>query len=142
MKEFIILVGAPGSGKTTYCEKNLKGYIRVSQDDQGKIGQWEIFEEAIKIEAPLIVVDRMNTTKEQREKYLVFAKDRGYTTKIINFVQVPYEVCLKRVIERENHPTIKKGDERTARIAISTFFSQYENVLSNEADEIEFISDY
>lgn len=34
MKEAILFIGLPGSGKTTYIEKNYKsGYIKVSADD-------------------------------------------------------------------------------------------------------------
>ena len=33
-KEAIILIGSPGSGKSTFCENNLitRGYIRINQD--------------------------------------------------------------------------------------------------------------
>ena len=43
-------------------------------------------------------------------------------------------MCLERCLARENHETIK--DEKTARSALSTFFTKYERVQDNEADEV------
>jgi len=137
-KELILLVGPPGSGKTTYCKEVLPESFRISQDDQGKEEHWGAFQEAIQEGVQSIVIDRMNYTVEQRLKYLNIAKTNNYKTKIINFSRVPFDICLRRTVEREDHPTIKKGDMNTSRMAISNFFRQYENIGDTESDEIIF----
>lgn len=136
MKQIIILVGPPGSGKSTLAkEYEAKGYIRVSQDDQGKLNHMSVFGSAIFANRD-IVVDRMNFDKKQREKYFTPAKLAGYKTKIIVLHQ-PQAVCLERMLKREGHPTIT--DEKGARSALHTFFTKYERSTQDEADEVEFV---
>ena len=104
-KQLILMVGPQGSGKTTYCEARLKGYLRVSQDDQGK-DHIKILENALKAGEPRIVVDRINFDRWQRGRYLRAAKRQGYATKIL-WLNEDKEECAKRCRERRKHPTLK-----------------------------------
>lgn len=133
--KLVILVGPPGSGKSTLAKsyENL-GFVRISQDDQGKTEHIALFEEAIR-EGRDIVVDRMNFNKPQRERYLAPARKAGYET-FISVLQVPKEECRARVLQRENHPTIK--DEYDAANALSFFFKSYERPTKDEADMVVF----
>lgn len=131
MKELIILVGPPGSGKSTYAKQFLS-HVYVNQDSQGKIEHRHLFNIALS-NGSSIVVDRLNFNKEQRSRYLEPAKLAGYTTTIIVLHQ-PYQSCLERCKERLNHESIK--DEATAHKAISMFFKRYERVEDLEADTI------
>ena len=140
MPKIKILVGCPGSGKSTYATNMIENdgdhgaaTVRVSQDDQGKTGHMEIFERALNNRQD-IIVDRMNFDKAQRNRYLDPAKKAGYETKIVVF-HVPLQTCLDRANARENHPTIK--DSATASKAINFFFSAYERVSDDEADVVE-----
>jgi len=45
-----------------------------------------------------------------------------------------YDTCLKRILLRENHSTIK--DERTAKLALGSYFKDFEDISYDEADEI------
>lgn len=138
MKKLMILVGPPGSGKSTFaldqCLDNSHMY--VNQDLQGKEVHIKFFDECIRL-GENIVVDRMNFSKEQRAKYLDKAKEQCYKTEIHVFCE-PYNRCLENCLERENHPTIPKGDEDTARAALDMFFKKYERPTSNEAASIKF----
>ena len=127
----IVLVGPQGSGKTTYCKNHLSNYTHINQDILGK-QHWKIFTSEVFIKTPYIVVDRINHTKNQRKKYLSLAKSNGYKTKII-FLNLSFNVCLKRVLERKNHPI---DNEKTANIAIKTYFKQFEEITEDEADQI------
>lgn len=136
MAKMILMCGPPGSGKSTLAKKlESEGFVRVSQDDQGKSGHQELFRESIRAGKD-VVVDRMNFNKQQRNDYLVTAKAANYETEI-RVVHEPYEVCLDRALNRQGHPTIT--DEKGARSAIQTFFTKYERPLAGEADVLTFI---
>lgn len=135
MKQLIILVGPPGSGKSTLAKQyEADGYVRISQDDQGKVGHHMAFELAMMKEQN-IVVDRMNFSRQQRAPYLAI-KAAGYETHIV-VIHVPRSECFARMKIRLDHPTIK--DESAANSALNTFFSKYEKPLEGEADNIKFV---
>lgn len=136
MKQLIVLVGPPGSGKSTLAKQyEAEGYVRVSQDDQGKAGHAAAFADAI-FDGSNIVVDRMGFSKEQRERYIHVGKQNGYETHII-VIHLGRSECYKRVMAREGHPTIK--DSSAANSALNTFFSKYEKPQTGEADNIKFV---
>lgn len=131
MPKLAILVGPPGSGKSTLSkEMESEGYLRVSQDDQGRPEYLSVFRDAVDAKKD-IVVDRMNFTKPQRKDFMILAP--GYDTEIIVLHQ-PYKVCLERMIKREGHPTIK--DVGSAKSALHMFFSKYERVEDDEANAV------
>lgn len=144
-KEIVILVGPPGSGKTTTAEGLMSDAwdvgiktSRISQDDQGKQGHMDLFESALKNEIPLIIVDRMGFSKDQRDRYIIPARKAGYKVKIIVH-HVPHQVCYDRMMARENHPTINGEDQEKSKIAksaLGTFFKQYQRVTDDEADVV------
>ena len=134
----IILVGPTGSGKSTTAKdlENQHGYVRISQDDDGKIGHMIKFQEALKDKKD-IVVDRLNFVKEQRDRYLIPAKELGYNTHIA-VLHENRDECIKRCIKRiGSHPTIKS--EESALTAIDMFFRKYEKPTASESDTLEFI---
>ena len=133
MSQLILLVGPPGSGKTTLATTEFQGYHRVSQDDQGKEGHKEIFNKLL-TEGHNIIVDRINHTQEQRSRYLLPAKEAGYQTKIVVLHQ-PFSECLERCSNRTDHPSIKSRE--TASKALHGFFKAYERVTDHEADVVD-----
>lgn len=133
MKNLILMVGPPGSGKSTFSkEYTALGYTYVNQDSQGRVMHKHLFDSAI-VAGEDIVVDRMGFTKEQRTRYLSLAKAAGYTTRVI-VLHESYETCFARCIARQDHETIK--DEHAAHSALDMFFTKYERVQDNEADEV------
>ncbi|MCX9024649.1 MAG: AAA family ATPase [Candidatus Methanoperedens sp.] len=132
MSKLTLLVGPPGSGKSTLAKKYAgAGFVYVNQDSQGK-QHLAVFEEALR-EGRDIVVDRLNFSKAQRDRYLEPAKAKRYETAIIVLHQ-PYKVCLERMLKREGHETINNED--SARSALGMFFSKYERVQDSEADTV------
>lgn len=132
MPEILILCGPPGSGKSTLRRLYPK-HVAINQDELGKEGHLNAFNDASEAHHD-ILIDRMNFSKQQRERYLKPAKEVGYKTKII-VLHENYDTCLKRMKLRENHPTIK--DEETSKKVLNFFFSKYERVEDNEADIVE-----
>lgn len=136
MPKLTLLVGPPGSGKSTWAKSLIYddsdhglATAYINQDLQGSDHLF-LFECALN-NGKNIVVDRMNFNKAQRSRYLDLACASNYETEIVVLHQ-PYQVCYERVIARENHPTIK--DEKSARGALHTFFTKYERVQDDEAD--------
>lgn len=142
MKKIILFVGPPGSGKSTMADGLLMddgdhgmNTAYVNQDSQGKNGHMKKFEQALN-EGKNIIVDRMGFNYEQRSRYLKPAKELGYETEI-RILYVPYKVCLERAIKRieTGHPTVT--DEASAHSAVNFFFSKYDIVGQDEADQIK-----
>ena len=130
----VILVGPPGSGKSTLSQEYDKGgFIYVNQDTQSK-EHLHLFDMAV-IDGRNVIIDRMNFNKMQRSRYLDIAKKNGYKTHIIVLHQ-PRKICFERCMARKDHPTIK--DASAANNALNTFFSKYERPTLDEADTVEF----
>lgn len=132
MPKCIILVGPPGSGKSTFAKElvQIHDAIYINQDSQGKEEHKRIFDYALKFNQN-VIVDRMNFSKEQRERYLVPAKAAGYDTSI-HIIHESFDVCVERMKLRTDHETIK--DEATARKVLHFFFTKYERVEDSEAN--------
>jgi predicted kinase len=138
MPKLIMLVGPPGSGKSTFAKNiinNILGpdaYTYVNQDSQGKLEHMNIFRDAMD-SGFNIIIDRMNFNRVQRLGYIEQARKVGYEIFIHVFHQ-PYAVCLERASKRKDHETIK--DEETAKKAIGFFFKSYERVEDWEANKV------
>lgn len=135
-KHLLMLVGPAGSGKSTMARQICANgeYTHINQDAQGR-QHFTLFEKTI-AEGKSVLIDRMNFTKVQRNKFLDLAKANGYATRIMVLHQ-PYAVCLERCLKREGHETIK--EESAARSALNMFFSKYERVEDQEADVVHRI---
>lgn len=134
MKNLMIMVGPPGSGKTTYSQ-NLTGYLRISQDDDGKFGHLDLFINCLR-HGESMIVDRMNMTKAQRNTYLRKAKEYGFSTEIV-VIEEPFQTCLYRCFARKDHPSLT--NEQEIRGALMGFYQSYERPEQGEADKITFL---
>ncbi len=119
---FIIFVGIPGAGKTTYA-KYLEMFIpalRVATDDiklyyidndytyttqQLFQSQREIFHKCVK-EQVNIISDSNSATKEHRNKLKVFAKSHGYTP-IVIYCCAKNSTIRKRINQRKKIKRMK-----------------------------------
>ena len=76
----IVLMGLQASGKTTFFERYLKdrGYVHINLDTL-KTRNREILEISRCLESGLCyVIDNTNPTKDDRQRYIDPAKDKGY----------------------------------------------------------------
>jgi len=133
--ELIILVGIPGSGKSTLTEE-LKGKT-VSSDSLRKylFGQEEIVQHDILvfqlckfiIEYYLkkkwsVTFDATNTKKARRREYIEIAKELGAKVRII-WVDCPLKVALER------------NSNRYRKVPIEVIYSLYKGFEPPSLDE-------
>jgi predicted kinase len=129
------MVGLPGCGKTTRALRDFPDYTRISQDEQGA-HHFNLFKQAID-KSQNVIVDRCNHTKDQRSKYLDYAKASGYKTTLLVMQGSSIDDLIRAIGRREDHPTIKKDADNILDI-LATFKLQYQRPRNNEADEVWF----
>lgn len=128
MKRLILLVGIPGSGKTTLSKKlSEKGYTTISADairqelygDEAEQGDpkevFDVFYERmdkILSSGADLVVDNTNLKAQYRQEITERAKPFGYENPQIWVLDTPLSICLKRNSLRDR----KVGDDIVANM--------------------------
>lgn len=106
----VILVGIPGSGKSTFSRKLVEqapNYVRVNQDTikGGRRGSREqciaAAREALS-HSQNVIIDRCNVEASQRRDFTQIAKELGCRCYCV-VLNLPSEVCKKRAAERIEH---------------------------------------
>jgi len=111
----LILVGLPGSGKSTVAkELERAGWLRANQDELGSAESCKkVISKGLKHDEN-VVLDRCNVMIKERKMFISEAKrDFGVTQVECLYFDISPEECKRRVAERTNHPTLspENGDE-------------------------------
>eukprot|EP01051_Picozoa_sp_SAG22_P007772 SAG22_NODE_559_length_9115_cov_4.969720_6_plen_385_part_00 len=127
----IVLVGMPGSGKSTFCAALSSelaaqraeaaglpagvyaGPVRVSQDDLGGRKPCVMLAEAALGLGHSLLIDRCNFDEQQRAHWLKLRRGPAVAAPLlvaVNF-RTPAAVCKQRVNARVGHPTLGPGAE-------------------------------
>lgn len=128
-----IMIGIQGSGKSTFCNKCLAGFIRINLDTLHTRNKENIaINEAI-AEKKSLVIDNTNTTTGERAKYILAGKEAGY--RIIGFfMQSKLQDCIARNKQRD-------GKERIPNNAIAFTSGKMEIPSYDEGfDAMYFVS--
>lgn len=133
-REVVILVGMQGAGKTFYCETELPAYERISQDEGPRTytGILLRLKELLGKGVPLIVIDRTNPARYQRDEIGALARAAGYHVKIVYF-DIPAETCRERILQRKEHPTLA---EDRMNEAMALYMSRLNIPTPDECDEL------
>ena len=117
MKELIIFIGIPASGKSTFYIKHYLGsHIHINLDTlKSRSREWALFTTAVAYDSD-IVVDNTNINKEKRARYINYVKTRGYTIKCVNFKASAKDCNLRNIGRKAEVP---KG-------VIERFLNDYE----------------
>ncbi|KAJ8898942.1 hypothetical protein K2173_008440 [Erythroxylum novogranatense] len=117
----VILIGAPGSGKSTFCEQVMasssRPWSRVCQDiiNNGKAGTKQQCVKSVMgslSEGKSVFVDRCNMDREQRAE---FVKLGGPQVEVHGVVlDFPANVCISRSVKRTGHEGNLQGGKAAA----------------------------
>ena len=132
-KEAIILIGSPGSGKSTFCENNLtnKGYVRINQDTlKTREKVIKNLEQNLK-EGKKVVIDSTNPEKNKRSEYIKICKKYGYLIRAFNF-----DISKDLAMHLNNLRSINKNRKHLSgyvnAIPIHGFYKNYEEPTKSE----------
>ena len=96
--EAVILIGIQGSGKSTfYKEKFADTHVRINLDMLRTKNRERVLLEGCLAAKQRFVVDKINLTREQRERYISLAKDFGFRT-----VGFYFRSDLNKALERNS----------------------------------------
>ena len=119
--KMIILVGLPGSGKSSFAKKYDK-YTIINQDTLGSRENCIKLCRLSLLEGKSIIVDRCNSTKMQRSIWIKEALKFGVTDISAVYLYCNPEICIERISERKDHPTIKETSSKEKNTEIVTNF--------------------
>ena len=105
----VVLVGLPGSGKSTYIEQAgghglssdaIRKLLADDETDQtihARVFQTlrYLLEQRLEIGRPLTYIDATNLTPDERRPYIEIARAHGCEIEAV-FLDVPLEVCRER----------------------------------------------
>ena len=98
--QMILLMGIPGSGKSTFATTNVQpDFVRISQDvlrTRSRVDS--ALAEALR-ERRNIVIDNTNVMRKERERFIVPARQVGYRVTGYYFQSI-IEDCLSRNAQR------------------------------------------
>ena len=108
----IVLVGIPGSGKSTFAYSLEKAmpwrYRRINQDSLGSRGKCEALCKSVLSKGFTAVIDRCNFDEQQRSHFLKIASEMNVKVDCIVF-DYSVKECIERCNRRRGHETIMPG---------------------------------
>ncbi|XP_057742935.1 transcription factor bHLH140 isoform X1 [Arachis stenosperma] len=118
----VILVGAPGSGKSTFCEEVMRSstrpWIRVCQDTigNGKAGSkaqcLSSAASALK-DHKSVFIDRCNLDREQRSEFVKLGDVHKIDVHAV-VLDLPAKLCISRSVKRTGHEGNLQGGKAAA----------------------------
>ncbi|KAJ0979378.1 hypothetical protein J5N97_014852 [Dioscorea zingiberensis] len=117
----LILVGAPGSGKTTFCNDVMSAdrrpWVRICQDTiaNGKAGTKQqclkSAAEALKDDKS-VFIDRCNLEQEQRADFVKLGRTQADVHAMV--LNLPARLCISRSVKRTGHEGNLQGGKAAA----------------------------
>ena len=132
-KTLVIMIGIPGSGKSTFYRERLADhYVRVNLDTLKTRYQENLLITKCIQQGKSFAVDNTNPTKADRQRYIPLAQKAGY--RIVGYFM---ESKIKDCMERNDKRT---GKERLPAKAVAAISNQLQMPSYDEGfDELYFV---
>lgn len=130
-KTVIMMVGRPGSGKSTiakYIQKKTSGLIFSNDLSKNAFNEYL---NALEKHDKIIIIDNTNPSKKTRQQWLEPAYQKGYLT-IIIWVDIPDEVS--RYLNKYRYYTT--GEKRIPDIAFNVYNKKFKEPTEDEGEII------
>ncbi|KAK5584876.1 hypothetical protein RB653_006494 [Dictyostelium firmibasis] len=118
--KIVITCGLPACGKSYFsqavAERSNGAWKRINQDDLGTRKKCEDLLKQYAKAGHHVIIDRCNQDIGQRRNWIKMAASFGVSQVHLIWFTIDQSVCKDRIVVRENHPTIPKGDEGIAII--------------------------
>ncbi|XP_048225868.1 transcription factor bHLH140 isoform X3 [Ricinus communis] len=117
----VLLVGPPGSGKSTFCDhvmsSSSRPWSRICQDtiNNGKAGtKPQCLKSAVNAlkEGKSVFIDRCNLDKEQRAEFVKLADSQIDVHAVV--LDLPAQLCISRSVKRTAHEGNLQGGKAAA----------------------------
>ncbi|KAF9393364.1 hypothetical protein CPC16_002210 [Podila verticillata] len=115
VQRVLLLVGPPGSGKSTFAKALTKAFpefVRINQDDLGDRQACEAMTLSAlqaKDRSQSVVIDRCNFDADQRKTWVDIAKQLKIEEVQVIILDTEFYHCKKRILARTDHPTQVEG---------------------------------
>jgi bifunctional polynucleotide phosphatase/kinase len=123
-KELVLMVGAPGSGKSAWIRKMLGEYSRVSQDVLGNRDRCLRAVRDALVRNKKVVVDNTNPAAETRALYIDLARQAGAPVRCVH-ITTPKKMAEHLNALREEHPDDGVRKPRVSPIGETMYWSKF-----------------
>ncbi|GBG25719.1 Pectin acetylesterase 3 [Hondaea fermentalgiana] len=125
----VLLVGLPGSGKSTFAKAFSARYRceYISQDELGSRRACESWIGQKSKQGVTVVLDRCNVERAERKYWIELAMVQAKQVAIVYFAPPgEHGVLAQRLVSRQGHPTIQTANAKSAQRIIDSFAKRLE----------------
>ncbi|KAG0322188.1 hypothetical protein BGZ97_008340 [Linnemannia gamsii] len=153
-QKVVLLVGPPGSGKSTFAKaltKVFPNFVRINQDDLGdRQACEELTMSALqaKNRTQSVVIDRCNFDQDQRKVWINIARQLSISEIDVIIMDTEFYHCKKRILARSNHPTQVEGAQGVdilykfmEMLTLPTYFEGFTRIMRLEPQPTEEYSE-